>query len=67
MAGNKWIQSAIKKKGAFRKWCQQHGFSGATNKCIAYAKQVAKRTGNKTLLRRAVLAMTLKRMRRRQK
>jgi len=67
MADNKWIQSAIEKKGAFRKWCQQHGFSGATNKCIAYAKQVAKKTGNKTLLRRAVLAATLKRLRGKQK
>lgn len=59
---NKWVQKAIKHPGAFTAWCKRHGFSGATEGCITEAIRVAKRTGNKTLLRRAVLARTLKKM-----
>lgn len=62
MAENRWIQKAIKKPGAFTAWCKRQGFSGATESCIEKAIAVAKRTGNKTLLRRAYLARTLKRL-----
>ena len=67
MANNKWIQKAIKHPGSFTAWCKRHGFSGATQSCIAKAIQVAKQTGNKTLLRRAVLAKTLKKLSKRRK
>ena len=63
----KWIQGAIKHKGAFRTWCQRHGFSKVTEGCISLALEVAKRTGNTTLARRANLARTLLSMQRRRK
>ena len=56
----KWLQKAIKKEGAFTKWCKAHGFSGVTKACIEKAKAVAKKTKNRTLLGRALLAYRLK-------
>ena len=59
---NEWIQKAIKNPGSFTAWCKRNGFKGASESCIQKAIAVAKRTGNKTLLRRAYLARTLKRL-----
>lgn len=39
----KWMQAASKRmqrkgtEGSFTAYCKQHGFSGATSACIAYA------------------------------
>ena len=60
----RWMQKvnrAIKRRGtegAFRRWCQRHGYSKVTMECINEAIRIAKKTGNTTLLRRAVLART---------
>lgn len=63
----KWIQKAIKKLGSFTAWCKRRGYDKASYSCIEEAIRVAKKTGNKTLLRRAYLARTLKKMKRRSK
>ena len=55
---SKWIQKAIKRPGAFTKWCKGHGFSGATSECIEYAKK----HGSTRVKRQANLAKTLKAM-----
>ena len=52
----KWMQSAVKKPGSFRRWCKQQGFSGVTSSCIAKGK----RSKNPTTHRRANLAATFK-------
>lgn len=56
-----WIQSAIKKPGAFTRWCKQHGYSGVTAECIAKGKK----SKNPTTRRRANLAATLRKLRKR--
>lgn len=45
-------------KGAFTAWCKSHGFPGVTPACIAMAKDVARKTGNTQLARRANFANT---------
>ncbi len=59
----KWIQDSIKRPGAFTKWCKRHGFKGATNSCIEYAKKV----GSRRVKREAVLATTLKELAKKRK
>lgn len=54
-----WVQKAIKNPGAFHAWCLAHGHKKVTKTCIQQAKRIAKKTGNTTLMRRAVLAETL--------
>jgi len=56
----KWIQRAVKRPGAFTAWCKKHGFSGPTKACIVYAKKVAKKTGNKSLMGQALFAQKAK-------
>lgn len=58
----KWIQKMVKSiekkgtKGAFREWCEKHGFTKVNKSCIEAAKREARKTGDTTLLRRAVAA-----------
>ncbi len=52
----RWIQKAIKKRGAFTQWCKRRGYSGVTQRCI----EEGKRSKNPTTRRRAVLARTLR-------
>ena len=61
----KWIQGVVKnmKKGSFRRWAQKHGFKKVTPQAIALAIKIAKKTGNTTLLRRALLARTFMKLR----
>jgi len=59
----KWIQKAIKKPGAFRAWCKSRGYEKVTQACI----EEGKRSSNPTIRRRAVLAETLSRLRKRKK
>jgi len=60
----KWMQAVSEQikakgtKGAFRRWCKARGHKKVTETCIREAIRVAKRTGNKRLLRRAILART---------
>lgn len=56
----KWIQSAIKRPGAFTKWCRQHGYNKVTMGCIVAAKKAARQSGNKRLLGQATLAQRFK-------
>ena len=60
---NKWIQSAIKKPGAFTKYCKRKGYKGVTNACI----EEGLRSKNPTIRRRAALAKTLRKLGRRRK
>lgn len=53
-----WIKKAIKKKGAFDRYCESHGFKGASKDCIDYAIKHGKSKTKK----RAVLAYTLEKM-----
>jgi len=61
----KWIQSAVAEmerkgtKGAFRAWCKARGHKKVTKSCIEEAIRIARRTGDQTLLKRAVFARTL--------
>lgn len=61
----KWVQSVVKKmkKGAFHEWAKRHGFKKVTPRAIALALKIAKKTGNDTLRRRALLARTFLKMR----
>jgi len=63
VAKKKWIQSAVKKPGAFTNWCKKQGYKGVTSACIAEGK----RSKNPTTRRRANLAATLRKMRRKKK
>ena len=56
----KWLQDAIKRRGAFTRWCRQHGFKRVTMGCIVAAKKAAKRSRNRRLLGEAILAQRLK-------
>jgi hypothetical protein len=62
MAGKKWIQKAIKKKGALRK---SLGAKAGQNIPASKLSAAAKKGG--TIGRRARLAQTLKKMARRKK
>jgi hypothetical protein len=55
----KWIQSAVQKPGSFTKWAKSHGYSGATGEAIA----AGLKSKSPTVRRRAALARTLKRLR----
>jgi len=69
----KWLQKArarMERKGtvgAFTRWCKAHGFGGVTQACINSAISQARRTGNTTLLKRAVFARNVKKIARRRK
>jgi len=57
----RWIQKAIKRKGAFRTAAKRAGMS-----TLAYAKRVRRsKTASTRLKRQANLAITLSKMRRR--
>ncbi|MEM0325236.1 MAG: hypothetical protein QXW35_05010 [Candidatus Aenigmatarchaeota archaeon] len=58
MAKKNWIQKAIKNKGAFTEYCKTKGYDGVTNECI----KEGKKSKNPTIKRRAVLAETLRKM-----
>lgn len=54
----KFIQKALHpdRKGEFTGWCNSHGFDGVTAGCIAKAKAVAHKTGDKKLMGQANFA-----------
>jgi len=58
---NKWMQSAVKKKGAFTEWCKRKGYKGVTSGCI----KEGKKSKDPVTRKRAVLAETFKRYGRR--
>ncbi len=72
-SNNKWLQKArarMERKGtvgAFTTYCKRKGYSGVTQACINEAKREAKRTGNTTLLKRAVFAQNVKKIARKRK
>jgi len=55
----KWIQKIDMKEGAFTKYCKSLGYDGVTTECIARAKK----SKDKTIRKRAVLAETFRKMR----
>ena len=59
----KWIQSAISSPGSFTKWCKSKGHSGVTGECIA----AGLKSKNPKTRRRAALARTLSKMRKKRK
>ena len=61
--GERWIQRAIKKPGAFTEWCRRRGYSGVTQACI----EEGKRSKDPTTRRRAVLAETLRKISKKRK
>ena len=63
MAGERWMQAAVKRPGAFTNWCKAQGFDGVTAECIA----MGKRSKNPTVRRRAVLAQTFRKVAARKK
>lgn len=60
---NKWMQKAVKNKGAFTKWCKQQGYDGVTQECI----EKGKKSKNPTTKKRAVLAETFKKQAKKRK
>jgi len=54
-----WIQKAKIKKRKFDSYCKRKGQKGATEKCI----KEGEKSKNKTIRKRAVLAETLKKLR----
>jgi len=68
MSDRKWIQRAIKKPGALRATAKRLGIIKGDQKLSASAlkrlEAHARKTGNKKLLKRVVLARTLKKMHR---
>ena len=69
----RWLQEASERmekkgtKGAFTKYCKSKGYKGVTQECINEAITTAKRTGNKTLLKRAIFAKAVKGIAKRRK
>ena len=65
----KWAQAVKKKmekkgtKGSFRAYCKKKGYSGVTEACI----EEGKRSKSPKTRKRAVLAETFKKMRKRKK
>lgn len=62
-----WIQDVVKRaerkgtKGKMREWCQKRGYTRVTKACIQDAKREARKTGDTTLLRRAIAAENMMR------
>jgi len=52
----KWMQSSVKRPGAFRRWCRSRGYKGVTKSCIAEGL----RSKNTRVKRMAVLARTFR-------
>lgn len=59
----KWIREAIKKPGAFTRYCKRKGFSGVTEACI----RMGLRSKNPKTRARARLARTLRALSKRRK
>ena len=55
----KWIQKAIKNPGSFTAYCKRKGYKGVTQACI----NEGKKSKNPTIRRRANLAQTLRKLR----
>ncbi|MEM2695854.1 MAG: hypothetical protein QXU09_02835 [Thermoproteota archaeon] len=61
MRKRNWIQEAIKNPGSFTAYCKRKGYKGVTQECI----QEGLKSPNPTVRRRARLAKTLRKLRRR--
>ena len=59
----RWMQSAVKKPGAFTEWCKKRGYKGVTKKCI----EEGKASKNPTTVRRATLAETFRKANKKRK
>jgi len=60
----KWMQSSVKRPGAFRRWCSTHGFGNkVTNRCI----QAGLKSRSTRVRRMANLARTFRKYRNRRK
>jgi len=53
----KWMRSAVKRPGAFTRWCKSRGYKGVTAACI----REGLRSKNTRVKRMAVLARTFRR------
>ena len=68
-----WLQEARERMerkgtvGAFTAYCKRKGYKGVTQACINEAKREAKKTGNTTLLRRAIFAENVKKIAKKRK
>jgi len=71
MAKKRWIGKAIKRPGGLRRSAKRLGILRGDEKLTATKLQAlerhARKTGNKLLLRRVLLAKTLSRMRRKRR
>ena len=63
MAKN-WIKGAIKKPGALRRSAKKNEITKSGKLKLATIEKRARKTGNKKLLRRVLLAETLRKLRR---
>ncbi|MEM1672862.1 MAG: hypothetical protein QXT86_12510 [Archaeoglobaceae archaeon] len=63
MRKRNWIQEAIKNPGSFTAYCKRKGHKGVTEECIRQGLK----SSNPTVRRRARLAKTLRKLRRRRK
>src|SRR4051812_10751869 len=59
----KWIQSAVRKEGAYTRYCKGLGYKHVTQACVSHGRV----SGNPTVRRRAILVATLKKMPHRKK
>ena len=59
MKKKRWMQSAVKKKGSFTAYCKRQGYKGVTRACI----NKGKKSSNPTTRRRATLAQTFRKYR----
>jgi len=71
--GELWLQEAKERMerkgtvGAFTAYCKRKGYKGVTQACINEAKEEARKTGNTTLLRRAIFAENVKKIAKKRK
>ena len=63
MAKKKWIQSAVKSPGALTRSAKKSEKFKSGKLKLGKMEERAKRTGNKTLLKRVQLAKTLRKLR----
>ena len=52
----KWLQGAIKERGAFTAWCKRRGYKSVTCACVREAYSIAKKRNDRTLMGRALIA-----------
>ena len=53
--GGQWIQKAMHHPGSFDRYCNSHGFKGASSSCIS----MGKKSKSRNIERKAIFANTL--------